>query len=600
MDCDFHILRWLEETESDVSIHGDNELLPEILSNSDSEPELQNIVTESEQSGDETTINDVDLVPLAQPTVSQEAAPERNRNVTASVYTGKDNFTKWYVHNPVSRVTRTARQNIITRLPGIKNAARGLNNCLESWSFYFPEDLIDEIVRCTNQHLEIMSRAYSRGVRDIPQTDNLEMKAFFGVLYMAGVKKGNHINLDELWKDDGTAPDFFSAVMPKRRFQTLVQAIRFDDKTTRNVRKNEDNLAPIRNIFDRFVQSCSDAYTISECGTIDEMLEAFRGRCKFRVYIPNKPAKYGIKIYALCDSRTFYTAKLEVYTGKQPNGPYCLPNDATSVVMRLIEPIDGTGRNVTMDNYFTSVPLANDLFTNHRLTIVGTVRKNKPQLPTELTNITGRPENSSMFAFGKEPNRCLLTSYVPKKGKNVLLISTMHKDDTIDDMVGKPEVIMYYNVSKGGVDVVDRLKSEYDVSRISNRWPLTLFFALLNIGGINAQILYNGNTQINITRRLFLTQLAQALVRPHLERRVSLTNLSVGLKQKIRRVAQLPPPPPTPRQNNEKQRCAFCPLRKNRFSQHYCHTCSSAICKEHTGKTILTCQQCKDIEERVD
>lgn len=595
MDHDFRIAGWLEESDSDGNTHNDNELLPDPLSDSDTETEIQHMNSESEQSNDELAYD------VAQPALPPLSAPGENRNVTASVYIGKDTFTKWYVHNPVTRPTRTRRENIISRLPGVKNAAKGLDNILDCWKFYFPEDLIDEIVQCTNQKLTIMSQSYSRGERDVPQTDNSEMKAFFGVLYMAGLKKGNHLNLEELWKDDGTSPDFFSAVMSRRRFMTLVQAIRFDDMNTRLQRKQEDNLAPIRNVFQRFVQRCIDGYTISEYGTIDEMLDAFRGRCKFRVYIPNKPAKYGIKIYALCDARTFYTAKLEVYTGKQPNGQYCLPNDATSVVMRLIEPIDRTGRNVTMDNYFTSVPLANDLFTNHRLTIVGTVRKNKPQLPTELTCITGRPENSSMFAFGKDPNKCLLTSYVPKKGKNVLLISTMHKEDIIDEGYGdKPEVIKFYNNTKGGVDVVDRLKSEYNVSRISNRWPLTLFFSLLNIGGINSQIIYNGNTQINITRRVYLAQLAQALVRQHLERRVSLSNLSVGLRQKIRRVGQLPAPPPPPRQNNEKQRCTFCPLRKNRFTQHHCQTCSSAICKEHTGKTILTCQQCLEAQEDME
>jgi hypothetical protein len=44
----------------------------------------------------------------------------------------------------------------------------------------------------------------------------------------------------------GTAPEFFSATMSKRRFHTLVQAIRFDDRNSRLERKKTDNLAPIR------------------------------------------------------------------------------------------------------------------------------------------------------------------------------------------------------------------------------------------------------------------------------------------------------------------------------------------------------------------
>lgn len=36
----------------------------------------------------------------------------------------------------------------------------------------------------------------------------------------------------------------------------------------------------------------------------------------------SKPAKYGIKIFSIACARTFYTTKIEVYIGKQPDGPY--------------------------------------------------------------------------------------------------------------------------------------------------------------------------------------------------------------------------------------------------------------------------------------
>lgn len=82
---------------------------------------------------------------------------------------------------------------------------------------------------------------------------------------------------------------------------------------------------------------------------MDEMLEGFRGRCSFRQYIPSKPNKYGIKIQALVDSRTFYTSKMEVYVGTQPDGPYKCENNPASVVKKLIAPITKTGRNITLD-----------------------------------------------------------------------------------------------------------------------------------------------------------------------------------------------------------------------------------------------------------
>lgn len=38
-------------------------------------------------------------------------------------------------------------------------------------------------------------------------------------------------------------------------------------------------------------------------------------KCGF--YIPSKPNKYGLKVHALSDAKTFYTAEMEIYAGKQ-------------------------------------------------------------------------------------------------------------------------------------------------------------------------------------------------------------------------------------------------------------------------------------------
>ena len=54
----------------------------------------------------------------------------------------------------------------------------------------------------------------------------------------------------------------------------------------------------------------------------------------------------------------------------------------------------------------------------------------------------------------------------------------MHHDDKIDPKSGdikKPEIIPCCNSTKGGVDIVDQMAGEYDTSRNSRRWPLTVF-----------------------------------------------------------------------------------------------------------------------------
>lgn len=50
---------------------------------------------------------------------------------------------------------------------------------------------------------------------------------------------------------------------------------------------------------------------------VDENLYGFHGRVAFRIFNPNKPRKYGIKIWMLCDCATNYVWSADIYTGKE-------------------------------------------------------------------------------------------------------------------------------------------------------------------------------------------------------------------------------------------------------------------------------------------
>lgn len=63
-----------------------------------------------------------------------------------------------------------------------------------------------------------------------------------------------------------------------------------------------------------------------------------------------------------------------------------------------------------------------------------------------------------MFGFQGEKT---LVSYVPKKGKAAILLSSLQHDDSVEGEAAKPEIIHYYNSSKGGVDNMDHLVGIY-------------------------------------------------------------------------------------------------------------------------------------------
>lgn len=76
--------------------------------------------------------------------------------------------------------------------------------------------------------------------------------------------------------------------------------------------------------------------------TIDEQPLAFRGRCLFRMYISNKPAKYSLKLLMICDVATSYLLNAIPYPGtlgtrsqKNLPGPIFIPTATSQRIIGL-------------------------------------------------------------------------------------------------------------------------------------------------------------------------------------------------------------------------------------------------------------------------
>ncbi|KAK9744263.1 Transposase IS4 [Popillia japonica] len=156
-------------------------------------------------------------------------------------------------------------------------------------------------------------------------------------------------------------------------------------------------------------------------------------------------------------------------------------------VKELTKTIRGSKRNVTMDNWFTSVPVAEALLKpSYNLTIVGTIRKDKPQVPPEMICSRNRTVGTTMFCFDKEKT---LVSFKANNKKIVSLLSTMHQEGSIHPETSKPEIIHFYNSTKSGVDSLDQMCSNMNCGRKTRRWPLCVFYDMINIAAINAFVI---------------------------------------------------------------------------------------------------------------
>lgn len=448
------------------------------------------------------------------------------------------------------------------------------------------------------------------GWKDMDTTD---LRAYIGLLLLAGVYRSRGEATASLW-DAESGRAIFRATMPLKVFHAYSRLLRFDDRESRPARRATDKLAAIREVWDEWVERLPYLYNPGPEITVDEQLVPFKGRCAFRQYMPSKPAKYGIKSWVACDAKSSYAWKMQVYTGRKAaggggeGGPE--KNQGMRVVLDVTEGL--RDRNVTCDNFFTSYELGQQLL-KRKMTMVGTIRKNKPELPLALLPPKGRAVFSSKFAF--TPTTAAV-SYVPKKNKTVLLVSTKHTEAEVSNRHDrKPVIILDYNRNKGGVDNLDKVIGTYSCRRMTARWPLVVFHNIVDVSAYNAFVIWREinpdwmNQKLN-KRRLFLEQLGKALVTPLIERRERLprTEASAAVVRSIQRARSRSRSRSRSRNDGEdaavtaaasgadnptgarkRKRCQFCPRKKDNKTYTLCCGCQKYICK---GCSLPYCAEC--------
>lgn len=501
---------------------------------------------------------------------------------------GKDGY-KWSGISPTPETGKTPARNVVYIRPGPVGSAKELTEPIDTFSLFFNDDILTDILIYTNQRILVLQNKYKTQNASTSVTSISELKALFGLLFLAAALKDNHLSAELLF-DDSYSGSRYRATMSRTRFLFLQYALRFDDQLTRSERTEVSRFAPISDLWDKFINNCTASYKPSAYLCIDEQLVGFRGRCPFRIYIPNKPNKYGIKIIMVCDVATKYVVNASPYLGKstKTNG---VPL-ANYFVELLTRPVWGTNRNITMDNWFTNIPLGNKLLeAPFKLTIVGTLRKNKPQIPPQLLDIKSRSCKTSMAVFTENST---LISYKPKENKNVLLLSTMHSSNALNPKTSKPEIIHVYNSTKGAVDTFDQMSQNICCNRKTRRWPLCFFYNMLNIAAINSYVIYNHNVTAlkkkPVSRVKYMLTLHEQLTLPWQETRRSIPTLPRDLKECISNVLGEKTSTTTKmEQKGKRSYCSICPSSKKRMTTTHCYTCPRALCGEHQIKICYEC-----------
>lgn len=206
-----------------------------------------------------------------------------------------------------------------------------------------------------------------------------------------------------------------------------------------------------------------------------------------------------------------------------------------------------------------------------------------------------------------------LTQNVPKKSKAVILLSTMRSDTAVnDDEKKKSKIILSYNKYKAGVDTMDQMITRYTTQRHTQRWPVVMFFNMLDISLLASYFLYYMNNNMlpkkTNQQRLFMRQMSEELAKPMIENGYSnkqvmrnhsytiaiesffqIGPLFVGENQEL---------DSAPRDQTGRKKiigsCYICyrqAIKKRRKTRKSCDECEKPVCDKHS-KQFRKCIEC--------
>ena len=209
----------------------------------------------------------------------------------------------------------------------------------------------------------------------------------------------------------------------------------------------------------------------------------------------------------LCESRTGYLLNFIIYTGattKYHEPLNRLPmvfddyKSPSKVVLSLLCEYLNKGYCVTLDNYYTSPELANALISCNT-DCYGTLRK-KQGLPKQFWEWKPKKGDTPKVQYSGEMGVMRWNDTTKTKSvKYVSMLSTIHTFELVDSnktdcvtgaVMQKPDVIMDYNVTMGGVDLVSRVLIPYSSQRRGVKWYRKIAELFLDISVYNSFILW--------------------------------------------------------------------------------------------------------------
>ncbi|XP_068122252.1 piggyBac transposable element-derived protein 4-like [Hyperolius riggenbachi] len=467
-------------------------------------------------------------------------------------------------------------------------------NPLAYLKLFLDEAIIQIIVEETNRYAEQQPgpfRRFARGKRWEPVTQD-DIWLFLAILILQGVvgkpRQTSYWSTNRL-----IATPFFATVMSENRFSLIMKNLHFmNNETFDEATHPAPKLWKIYDLFQMVIRKFQSVYVPERDVSVDESLMVYKGRLAWKQYISSKRARFGIKSFVLCESNSGYIWNAIIYTGKgtQFDPSYSQFGLASASVLSLISPLLGQGYCLTTDNYYTSPELYEHLI-RHKTDSYGTVRPNRRNLPSAFSAQKLKPGEITAWQKGK------LMALRWKDKKDVSVLSTVHNTDTAaaknraGKTIQKPQVILDYNQTMGGVDHADQCITFYPVVRKQQRkYYKKIFRHLVEQCLWNSYVLYKKQNDRPLPHFDYILKVCEEICLQHQQpqseanrpgRRASYVVNPVRLTGRhfVEHV------PPTERKATPTRMCVVCCSKRGpngkkvrKETRFYCPECDVGLC----------------------
>ena len=158
----------------------------------------------------------------------------------------------------------------------------------------------------------------------------------------------------------------------------------------------------------------------------------------FKQYIPNKLTKYGIKIFVLADNQSSYSLKSILYTGKEAHFHHKNINlPLPTKVIRF--------SGLYFKEKYNQKQLLHNYSTGKRIGEAGinASRHNKKKQKMHTLVVVQNATGTTYYGFNHKNNFNLLST-MPKKGKKVVFLSSVHSANSMREATRKEKTDVYY------------------------------------------------------------------------------------------------------------------------------------------------------------